>query len=771
MRIPVVILLLVWAILNPFAGISQKVGVVLSGGGPRGVAHIGVLKALEENEIPIDYITGTSMGAVIGGLYACGFSPEEIEVMIESDEMVSWLSTILDPEYKFYFNQPEQTASWQLFKIIYTTELKARIPANIISPFKMDFGFLQLFSGASAASGYDFDSLYIPFRCVAADIEKSKPVVLRTGKLEKAIRASMSFPFYFKPVKINGKLMFDGGMYNNFPVNVLTSEFNPDVIIGCKAASNYGPPEDNDIVSQIQSMLTANTHYSINPDSGILIVPELHTVSVTDFSHNEIFIDSGYMATLAKIPQIKKFIQRRETRNEKNEKRIAFKASIPELKINDIMFTGVSATRISYLENLIKKEKFLQKINGGDLSNEEIFEAIRLRYFAILSDDKVESVYPELAFHDGKYDVIFNITPSDKLEVQVGGLVSSQAVNEIFLQLQYNVWGRNALSLTGNTYLGRFHNSGHLHARFDIPSRLPLSFSLTYTLNGWNYFKTRTYFFEDENPSFLIERENFWEFGISVPAGRTSRMKVNLESGNIRDEYYQDNQFTRLDTADITNFDFYAPGAVFELNTLNRKEFPSEGTLMKLCGRFISGQEENIPGSTSVDTTKISIYHNWALIRLLYDSYFHISNALDMGIYGQVALSDKQEFNNYISTVLAAPAFTPLPENKTIFLPQFRAHSFFALGLKAVLHPFKNFDFRTEAYIFQPHREIIKTPENKSALGDPFDKRYYIFSGRLVYHAPFGPISMGMNYYEKVEEPFVFNLAIGYYIFNKKPFN
>jgi NTE family protein len=760
-----------WVALFPTGGITQKVGLVLSGGGPRGVTHVGVLKALEENNIPIDFITGTSMGAVVGGLYAAGYSPDEIETLIRSDELISWLSSTLEPEYKHYFKQSSPTASWQLFKIVLDPEIKAHLPTNIVSPFRMDFGFIELFSGSGAAAGYDFDSLFIPFRCVASDIENSRPFVLRNGPVEKAIRASMSFPFYFHPVKIDNRLMFDGGMYNNFPVDVLTSEFKPDVIIGSKAASNYGPPKEDDILSQIQSMLTANTQYEISPDSGVLIAPGLWPVNVTDFSNNGSFIDSGYVATLRQMPNIRKFVKRSETPAEKNKKRAAFRASVPPLKIDDVIFTGISDSKKDYLNRLIRKDKFLEEINCGSLTTEEIFDAIRLRYFAILSDDKVESVYPELTFRDGKYDVIFNVKPSNKLELQVGGLISSQAVNEIYLQLQYKTWGKNALSFTGNTYLGRFHNSGHLNTRFDVPSRIPLSLSLAYTLNGWNYFKTITYFFEDKNPSFLIRRESFGEFEMAIPAGRRSRLVAQFQTGGIRDEYYQDNLFTRLDTADVTRFDFYSPGLIYELNTMNRKQYPSAGSMFRFCGRFISGQEQNIPGSTSIDTTQVSIYHNWIQMRFLYDNYFNLSKIFDLGIYGQAAFSDKQEFNNYISTVMAAPAFEPLPESQTIFLPQFRAHTFFAFGIKGIFHPYKNFDFRSEAYIFQPYREILKTEENKAAFGDPFANQFYIFSGRVVYHAPFGPVSMALNYYDQLEDPFVFNIAIGYYIFNKKSFN
>ena len=579
-NIPYIALLMI--LIIPVLGYSQKVGVVLSGGGPRGVTHVGVLKALEENNIPIDYITGTSMGAIIGGLYASGFTPDEIEELIASDEMISWLSTESKPLNDYFFKQPPPNASWQLFKITYDSIPRAKLPTNIVSPHKLDFGFLKLFSGASAASGYNFDSLYIPFRCVASDIVSSREIVLKDGQLEKAIRASMTFPFYFKPVKINERLMFDGGMYNNFPIDVLTEEFQPDIIIGSKAASNYDAPKEDDVISQIQSMLTANTQYTVNSDSGILIEPELWTVNVTDFSNTRRFIDSGYVATKRQLKDIKEFICRTESADEKNSKREKFKSKIPTIRINDILFEGISENKKTYLTKLIKKDKRLTKLNKGNLSRFEIYKEIKSMFFFLLAEEKIEAVYPELVYYNGLYNIVFNITPGSKLEAELGGLVSSKSINEIFFQLQYKRWEKNALGLTGNAYFGRFHNSGHIRGRYDIPANVPLAFTMAYTLNGWNYFNTSTYFFEDENPGFLIQQDNFWEFSVSTPITRLSRLTAQMEVGRKKDEYYQTNRFSRLDTADFTFFDFYSPGLIFELNTLNRKQYASSGTRFRV---------------------------------------------------------------------------------------------------------------------------------------------------------------------------------------------
>jgi len=752
---------------------GQKVGLVLSGGGARGVAHIGVLKALEENDIPIDYIAGTSMGAIVGGLYACGYTTDEIEQLFVSDKILSWLSGTIETKYQYYYKESEPNASWQIFKMTYDSVLRTRIPSNIITPYKMDFGFMELFYGPSAAAGYDFDSLFIPFRCVASDITDNKTVILKNGQVENAVRASMTFPFYFKPIKIDGKLMFDGGMYNNFPVDILNIEFSPDIIIGCKAASNYGPPKDDDIISQIQSMLMVNTKYAVDSLKGVLIEPLLKKVNIMDFSYTQEFIDSGYTATIEKIPRIKELVKRKETKEQRIESREDFLEKIPPLIIGDIKINGITAAQEAYVNRLLRTKKILSKINTGIISSGNTFRRLKAEYFKLIAEEQAEYVYPELIYNTqfGYYDFCLDIKRENKLVAELGGLVSSKAINEIFFQMQYKLWGKNAFCFTGNTYLGKFFNSGHFRVRMDIPAYIPLFLETSYTMNSWNYFNTSTYFFEDEKPSYLMQNDNYWKFDLGIPITRFGKLVGEFSIGREKDEYYQTNQFSRLDTTDKTYFDFYSAGLIFELNSLNRKQYASKGVLLRLCARYISGLEKNIPGSTSIDTVEASYYHNWVQLRFLYDNYFETFGPLKLGFYAEASISSQPFFNNYTATVLAAPAFEPVSESQTIFLPQFRAFNYAAVGLKFIFRLFKKLDFRAEGYAFLPYNAILKTEDNKPEYGEELSNRYYIASGSLVYHAPFGPVSICLNYYDQADEPFSFNINIGYLIFNKKPFD
>ncbi|NQX92415.1 MAG: patatin-like phospholipase family protein [Flavobacteriales bacterium] len=263
-------------------GNAQSVGIVLSGGGATGAAHIGFLRALEEQEIPIDFIAGTSMGAVIGGYYASGYTVSEIDSILNSEEFQTMTNREWNENLQYYFKVPDPNASMGTIKFRRGKWITSTLPTNLQSPLQLDFELMKHFSSASGAANYDFDNLFVPFRCNASDIEDKKQVVFDSGNLSTAIRASMTYPFFVEPIRVNGKLLFDGGHYNNFPSDILYNEFLPDVIIGCNVSENYDPPEDDDFLSQLTNMVTQNTNFERICEQMIIIEPEAN-VGTFDF--------------------------------------------------------------------------------------------------------------------------------------------------------------------------------------------------------------------------------------------------------------------------------------------------------------------------------------------------------------------------------------------------------------------------------------------------------------------------------------------------------
>ena len=238
-------------LLLSLSACPQKVGLVLSGGGAKGLAHIGIIKALEENDIPIDCITGTSMGAIVGALYAMGYSPDEMETLVKSEDFKRWYSGQIEDKYIYYFKRDKATPDFFNLKISFrdSTQRKQHfLPTNLVNPVQMNIAFLYVFAGATAQCRGDFDDLFVPFRSVASDVYHKREVIYRSGDLGDAVRASMSFPLVFKPIMQDSTLVYDGGIYNNFPADVMVEDFHPDIIIGSVVASNPSKPDEKDII-------------------------------------------------------------------------------------------------------------------------------------------------------------------------------------------------------------------------------------------------------------------------------------------------------------------------------------------------------------------------------------------------------------------------------------------------------------------------------------------------------------------------------------------
>ena len=245
---------------------AQSVGVVMSGGGAKGLYHIGVLQALEESGIPIDYVSGTSMGSIIAGMYAAGYSPEEMRRIVASGVVKQWVSGRIDPSYLPYYRRNTGTPIFLSIRLNMKDHpddpnaSRFRLPSYLISSNQIDLALADLFGPATTASRRDFDSLMVPFLCVASDMNTRRPVVLRKGDMGEAIRSSMSIPLAFKPMKIDTMLLYDGGIYDNFPWEPLDKEFHPDFLIGSKCTSgNNDITENSSLVNQAFSLAMNKT--------------------------------------------------------------------------------------------------------------------------------------------------------------------------------------------------------------------------------------------------------------------------------------------------------------------------------------------------------------------------------------------------------------------------------------------------------------------------------------------------------------------------------
>ncbi|WP_277761134.1 patatin-like phospholipase family protein [Pseudomonas sp. A34-9] len=278
-----------------------KVGLVLSGGAARGLAHIGVLKALEEQGIKIDAIAGTSMGAVVGGLYASGYKIDELEKLALN---IDWQAALSDapPREDVPFRRKQDDRDFLVKqKLSFRDDGSLGLPLGVIQGQNLSLLLESLLAHTSDTR--DFDKLPIPFRAVATDISNGEKVVFRKGHLPQVIRASMSIPAVFAPVELDGRLLVDGGMTDNIPLDV-AREMGVDVAI----VVDIGTPLRNrkqlttvvDVLNQSITLMTRSNseeQLAALKSSDVLIQPALAAFGVTDFGKAQEMIDAGYRAT------------------------------------------------------------------------------------------------------------------------------------------------------------------------------------------------------------------------------------------------------------------------------------------------------------------------------------------------------------------------------------------------------------------------------------------------------------------------------------------
>ena len=283
-----------------------KVGVVLGGGGAKGAAHIGVLKYMEEMGIPVDYVAGTSMGSILGGLYALGYSPDQLTQLIGGMDWSAYIGNKIDRSTMS--NEMRLRQSTMLLNVpfslqsLFDRNSKVSFISQLPSAYVNNSSLINLFNDLCV--GYqeemDFNKLPIPFACVATDMISGKEVVFRRGSVPTAMRASMAIPGVFSPVEVDGMVLVDGGLVNNFPADVL-KEMGADIIIGIEITSNKDVTADDlKSLPQVFARLVTNSTSAKREENRALcdlyIVPDVSGYGMLSFNPQAIdsLVGRGY---------------------------------------------------------------------------------------------------------------------------------------------------------------------------------------------------------------------------------------------------------------------------------------------------------------------------------------------------------------------------------------------------------------------------------------------------------------------------------------------
>jgi NTE family protein len=745
---------------------AQKLGLVLSGGGAKGLAHIGVIRALEENEIPIDYVVGTSIGAIVAGLYACGYSPDEMIAEFKSQRFGNYYRGRIPEEHFYYFKtMPPDAAMLNISVINRDSAMALVLPTNLIATQPMDFGIMEYFSKYSAGASNDFDNLFVPFRCGAADIHNNRYNVFDKGDLGMAVRASMTFPFYFKPVEIDGVLYFDGGIYNNFPHDVMEEVFQPDIMIGSMLTSYARRPEPDNLLSQLENLITGEqTELYINPEKGVTIINDFKDVSLLDFHRIDELERIGYYSTLKLIDSIKSRIPKRVSVDEINEKRKAFKTRQPGYLFDNVNVKGLGRYESMYVERHFKKNSERMSIRQ--------FES---EYYKLIADFQIYSARPVVEVNEetGYYDIDLYVKREQAINLRLGANISSGFSNQGFLGVEYKGLKAFSYILSGNIYFGRLYSSFNTGARFDFTTKMPFAIESSLNINRWDYFRGSARLFSlDNRPPYLINFDNNFRADIITPLRNFSVIKLGAATSLSNYQYFHINNFLQTDTSDFTSFNYSTVHFSVVRDNHNFKQYPSKGAKNVISVRYIAGNEKNNPGSTTALNNIYERKHSWIQILLSSDIYHNISKKMTIGTHAEILVSNKPFFRNYFSSILSAPAFIPTPHSKTIFLNNYRTHSYLAAGIKPVFLLSERLNLRAEVYLFAPYEKILRTePYDRvyaPSVSEIFSYTHIMANISLVYNTPFGAICFSTHYYDNENLKMYYMFHFGYILFNKR---
>jgi len=553
----------------PKTNLRPKVGLVLSGGGAKGFAHIGALKVLEEVGIQPDFIGGTSMGSIIGGLYSIGYDAKMLHDLVLK---VDWDELLNDKISRRNLSIDEKAEDSRYILSFPVRKKRIELPAGLRSGQNVTNMLSKL---TSSAFGYkSFIEFPTPFFCMAADIETGQQVILQDGYLPDAMRASMSIPTLFTPFELNDRLLVDGGLLNNFPVDVM-KQHGADIIIGIDVQRNLYSKKEltsiRKIVDQMGSFLRNQSNIVNRKLTNYLIMPNLSHYSITDFTKADSMMEAGEQAARKMLPQFKLLA---DSLNQLGIARPKIpRVMIPDrIPIREIKYEGLSKVPWRVVQNR------LGIYIGDTLSVEDLSNAIdkvyASQYFDMVTyklepkDDGiclivrlVEKDYGlfRVGIHydnDFEASILFNaefrnlLINGTKLSVDVG--LGKNPRFSLLYYLNRGRWPNVGLSVKSNALdVYSFDNLGDRTASFRYSEALIDLYTET-----------------------ILGNSSSIGFGVQYESINLSPSVISQRTGTIEESFLNLNSFFKVDTYD-------------------KAFYPSKGASLWMEAKLIKGIDEN----------------------------------------------------------------------------------------------------------------------------------------------------------------------------------
>lgn len=741
----------------------QSVGLVLSGGGAKGIAHIGVIKALEENNIPIDYVAGTSMGAIVGGLYSAGYSPDEMLALIASDDFAHWSTGQIDENQVYYFAKSSPTPAMMTISVGKpdSTRNNQPLPSSLINPLPMNFAFMELFSQYTAQCGGDFDKLYVPFRCIAADVHNKRKVVCRKGDLGDAIRASMTFPIAFQPIEIDGVYMYDGGIYDNFPVSTMREDFAPDIMLGVNIASSESKEQPTSVFGQIEEMIMQETDYSVPEDEGIYMRINLDEFGLLDFPKAKVIYQRGYDKTMEMMDSIKTRIHTRIPAETREMKRRAYKSQLPYLKFDTVKVTGGNEYENEYIKYLFTK---------GQSESIDINQA-RNAYYVALSPGKLKNLQPKAIYDSNRniFDLNLRATVKDNMQVGFGGYVTSSTNSMIYLSGSYRSMSFRSIAANIEGWIGQSYMAASANAKMYMKTELPSAINLQAVISRQKFYESDKLFYEDNMPTFITNNEVFTRLNYSMAVGRSGAVSLGVGYGYLQDKFFHSNSMDYSHSEkDRSTYSLGQVRLNYEYKTLDKDEFPTSGILLNATAMGVYGSYHFTPYDkvfAQGEDRKLK----WLQLRLSSQNYWKLSNKFSLGTEMNIFASTKKLLNNYTATIVGADAFNPTASSYNAFNPAFRANSYITAGLIPIWKIGSSMQLRATTHLFMPFRKIkedtlLLTPYYGKWFSDP----EFFGEVAFIYSFPFASLKAHCNYMSYPSNNWNVGISFGIFILAPK---
>lgn len=741
---------------------GQSVGLVLSGGGAKGIAHIGVIKALEDYNIPIDYIAGTSMGAIVGGLYACGYTPEEMIELILSKGFASWSTGQIDPNLTYYFLKEQQTPAFANININLNPKdslgrMSSVIPSSLISPLPMNFAFMDLFAAYTAQCGGEFDNLFVPFRCVTSNVTAKHKVVCRSGMLSDAIRASMSFPAVFEPIKIGGVEMYDGGIYDNFPVDVMREDFAPSIMIGVDVHT-IDPPPSNSIVAQLENMIIQNNDYDLPADEGIHIHVDCSRFSLLDFGKAREIYQIGYDRAMEMMDSVCGRITSRVPSETRRLRRAVFKSQTPYLRFDSVTAKGGSPSQNEYIEHLFKNAR----------TDTFGIDHARLAYYRALTPGKLRNLFPQARYNDstGLFALDLEVDTKNNFSLGAGGFLTSSINSMIFVSANYSSMSFSSWNTSVMGWIGQSYMAGQFDGKLLMTRNVPSALDLRVVYSRQKYYETDKLFFEDNSPAFVSRHEAFARLSYGWAIGRRGKASIGVGGGMQRNRFYANDRgvFTEAGR-EQTKMKLLQAIFRLEYNTLDNNSYPTSGTHIDLTGLQTLGHYDyTYDGIDPSERSTLGKEQHWFQAEFKGARYLPLGSKFSLGGSVDVLVSNRKLLNSYYASLVNAPAFTPTVALEDVFNKAFHANSFAAVGLTPIWKPFQRAQVRLSAFAFTPFRKILPAIDGYGARhGDWFADPEFIGELDLVYNLPFASVTGYVNYLSSPSGSWNAGIAFGLY--------